>query len=282
MTLREYLKSIADKFRSELAMADDEKINAQDFTAYIDVVSNRGFEEGYVQGHSQGYDDGLREGEASGIEIGKQAEYDAFWDAYQENGNRTNYEHAFAGQGWTEENFRPKYDIRPVNSYMMFRNSSIKGDIVQILKDCGVILDMSLCSGWVQYSFSGLLASRLGVIDFSNAVMLYEPFGNCINLHTIDELILSKDCEETTAFRGCTSLANLKISGEIGKPFTFQWSPLTKASITSVINALSTTTSGLTVTFSLTAVNNAFEGGSEGSEWQALIATKPNWTISLV
>ena len=62
---------------------------------------------------------------------------------------------------------------------------------------------------------------------------------------------------------------------------------LSKASITSIINALSSTTSGLTVTLSKTAVNTAFEtesGGADGStsqEWLALATTKSNWTISL-
>ena len=281
MSIAEKLKTVAE---NEAKVKNAGFVAGYDvgFVAGKDESFSDGYDSGYDAGHEDGWYDGVASGVTLGIERGKQAEYDAFWDACQDNGNRTNYENAFAGQGWTEENFRPKYDMRPTNSYMMFRGSHIRGDLVQILEDCGVILDMSLCSGWIQYPFGGLLASRLGVIDFSKAVMLYEAFGNCINLHTIDELILSKKCEETTAFRGCTSLANLKISGEIGKPFTFQWSPLTKASITSVINALSTTTSGLTVTFSLTAVNNAFTGGSEGSEWQALIDTKKNWAFSLV
>ena len=71
--------------------------------------------------------------------------------------------------------------------------------------------------------------------------------------------------------------------------FDVQWSTeLSKESIISIINALSDTTTALTVTLSKTAVNNAFEtakGNADGStseEWAALIATKQNWTISLV
>ena len=51
--------------------------------------------------------------------------------------------------------------------------------------------------------------------------------------------------------------------------------------------ALSTTTTGLTVTFSKTAVDKAFEtaeGANDGStspEWLALVATRPNWGIGL-
>jgi hypothetical protein len=63
------------------------------------------------------------------------------------------------------------------------------------------------------------------------------------------------------------------------KNFNVHWSPkLSKASIESIINALSSTTSGLTVTISKTAKEAAFTS----AEWSALIATKSNWTISLV
>ena len=37
------------------------------------------------------YDSAYNQGFKKGIEQGKQAEYDEFWDAYQDNGNRTSY-----------------------------------------------------------------------------------------------------------------------------------------------------------------------------------------------
>lgn len=46
-----------------------------------------------------------------GFAAGKQAEYDAFWDVYQQNGYRTDYNFAFAGNGWTDETYNPKYPI---------------------------------------------------------------------------------------------------------------------------------------------------------------------------
>ena len=54
-------------------------------------------------------------------EAGKKAEHDVFWDVCQNYGNRTDYSNAFGGQGWRPDNFKPKYDIRPTNGYMMFR-----------------------------------------------------------------------------------------------------------------------------------------------------------------
>jgi hypothetical protein len=81
---------------------------------------------------------------------------------------------------------------------------------------------------------------------------------------------------------------DLTIEGTIGQnEFNTQRSPLNKNSITSVINALSKTKSGLTVTFSRNAVNKAFEtaeglaDGSTSQAWLDLIAKRNNWTISL-
>lgn len=45
---------------------------------------------------------------------GKQAEYDRFWDAFQQNGTRTNYERAF--RRWTDEIYKPKYIPKPINN----------------------------------------------------------------------------------------------------------------------------------------------------------------------
>ena len=93
-----------------------------------------------------------------------------------------------------------------------------------------------------------------------------------------------------SVFLNAHSLKNVVFLGSIANGgLDLQWSTqLSKASITSLINALSETTSALSVTLSRTAVNAAFEtsaGAKDGvssAEWATLIATKPNWTISLV
>lgn len=222
-------------------------------------------------------------------EAGKQAEYDAFWDAYQENGNRTNYRHAFAGKGWTAEIFKPKYDIRPKvdGSYMMFYFSEISGDLVQMLEDCDVYLDFSGVNVWAQYTFCQSKITRLGKMDFHNATVLASTFSGT-PLHTIDELVVSKTTRFDGAFNDCVDLENLTISGTIGQSgLNLQWSTkLSKASIMSVINALSTTTSGLSITLPKTAVDREFEEGdrlgSDSQEWEEILQNHSNWTISLV
>ena len=75
--------------------------------------------------------------------------------------------------------------------------------------------------------------------------------------------------------------------GKINVSISFEWLALDKANTTSVINALSATTTGQTLTLNLSAVNAAFEtssgakDGSTSTEFAALIATKTNWTIIL-
>ena len=75
--------------------------------------------------------------------------------------------------------------------------------------------------------------------------------------------------------------------GKINVSISFEWLALDKANTTSIINALSDTASGQTLTLNLAAVNTAFEtssgakDGSTSTKFAALIATKTNWTIVL-
>lgn len=209
-------------------------------------------------------------------EAGKQAEYDAFWDASQNSGNRTDYRQFFAGPGWTAEICKPKYDMHVTNAYMMFMNSKMSVDLPDTL---GVVLDFANCTT-LQYTFNSTTFTRIGVVDGRKAGQFYDTFGYSYYIRTIDKII----CDENTRFTDncfayCNELKNIIIEGVIGKTtINFQWSPLTKESITSVINALSSSVTGQTATFKKTAKEAAFTA----DEWAELIATKSNWTISLV
>ena len=234
--------------------------------------------------------EGMAESIPDVYEAGKKAEHDAFWDVYQSGGTRLDYSLGFAGRGWTDSTFSPKYDIVPTYSYDIFKLCNIT-DLEALLRKCNVVLDLSH-SGRASGAFD--TADRLTVvpeIDVSSTtyVSLTAIFLNCRSLHTIRKLVLKSDGSNTfsSSFNNCGSLTSIVIEGLIGANIDFHWSPLSKDSILSVINALSNNKTGLTVTLSLTAVNNAFEtsegvcDGSTSEEWEALIATKPNWTISL-
>lgn len=237
--------------------------------------------EDYQNGYSDGYDKGKNDGEKQGV----QAEYDRFWDALQQNGNRDDWYCAF--RSWDRHSFKPKYDIKPKVAYMLFwdfgKNDSVAIDLVEYLESLGVTLDFSACnaSNSLQYAFNNANFSHIGIIDSTSCPTFYSTFASC-KAHTIDKLILKSDGSQifSGVFNGANNLINLTIEGTIGQnDFSLLNSNLlSKASITSIINALSSTTSGLTVTISKTAKTNAFTD----SEWATLIATKSNWTINLV
>jgi hypothetical protein len=216
-------------------------------------------------------------------DAGKKARYDEFWDALQQNGNRTTYYYAFVF--WGDECFYPKYDIRPTGwAASIFSSMSIV-NFKQRLIDCDVTFDFSKAtSGTGIFSdckynialptISTISSSDLGTLFYNNNALI-----------EIEKLVLKNDGSQVfnNTFQYCNALENLTIEGVIGQNgFDVRYSKkLSKASITSVINALSTTTSGLTVTLSKTAVETAF-GSTTSEEWLALVATKSNWTISLV
>lgn len=114
-------------------------------------------------------------------------------------------------------------------------------------------------------------------------------FNSCGNLIKVDKLIIEGTVTwSSNAFAGCTKLEEVNIEGTIDTAFYIDKSPnLNKASITNIINILSTTTSGLSCVIAKAAVNKAFEtsedanDGTTSAEWQTLVNSKPNWTISL-
>ena len=187
------------------------------------------------------------------FDAGKQAERDDFWDIFQNYGEGGGvYNNAFSYGKFTDENYNPKYDI--------------------IVKDGTTTSD--------QIFYRAVDITNIKVPMYINSSRFNNVFYGCINLVSIPELHLIETTTYSGAFVNCTALQTLNVFGTIGKNgFNVQWSTkLNKASIESIINALSAKESGLTVTLSQTAVNNAFTA----EEWDALETTKSNWNISLV
>ena len=212
-------------------------------------------------------------------EAGQKSEYDRLWDEFLKVTQNGTMDFVFAGNLWNEATFKPKYSMKPYSAVGMFRRNGCNGDLVELLEGLGVTLDFSECVQ-MSYLFYEANFTRIGVIDFTATDTTSYAFGYMYNCHTIDLVKLKKENTYVTASFRCPALVNIKIDGEIGQNgFNVQWSTrLSKESITSIINALSDTTSGRTVTFSKTAKEAAFTS----EEWAALIATKSNWTISLV
>jgi hypothetical protein len=225
----------------------------------------------------------------AGVANGGKAECDVFWDAFQWNGTRTTYENAFKSNNWNNDSFKPKYDIVPVGDYdasNMFNESGIT-DIVYCLERQGISLDFSKASR-MDNTFMRCQSRSLPQIDAGKLTRLNMTFYNMANLESISIINLSPSCTFTNTITYCYKLTDVFITGTIGQTgLSFQSAPLTKASLTNIVNVLSTTTSGLTVTLPLAAVKKQFEttpganDGNTSAEWLALAGTRSNWTITL-
>ena len=221
-------------------------------------------------------------------EAGKaKQEYD-FWKELQDRTAKyDNVTYIFAGEVWTDDNFKPVQDIvLKGNSNYAFSNNIT--NLKRLLENRGVKLNLSNVTS-AMYLFYYSDSKELPELDLSNTTNIYAIFYQSPNIQSVDKLILSNKCTNfTNAFTNATGLTHCIFEGEIVATLDIHWSTLLdKASITSLIITLSSTTSGLTVTLSNTAVNTEFEtasgkaDGSTSAEWLALAQTKSNWTITL-
>ena len=196
----------------------------------------------------------IAENEQKVFEAGKaegvQSEYDRFWDEYQTKGNRRNYSSAFSGLAWNDNTYNPKYPIIVTNiATMLFQNATM------------------------------ITNTKVPItIDSANQVSV---FSGMTRLKTIPSIKVTSKVTFSGWFNSCSALERIIFTEDSVIANNIDLSPATKLdgeSITSIINALSTTATGKSATLSKTAVNNAFTT----DEWKALTDTRTNWTISLV
>ena len=200
---------------------------------------NNGFVDGKAEGSEEGFNSGFIEGKAEGVEEGKKAEYDAFWDAYQENGKRTNYGGCFAGVAWNKNTFKPKYNIRPINAQQMFWNNWVGGDLVEVLSSLDITLDFSGCTS-IATCFGWCGITRVGEMDLRKTYNASAIFSGAYNIETIDKIVVNKNTTFTSWFSQVTTLKNITFEGVIAQNgLNLQWSPnLTYETLRSIINCL--------------------------------------------
>ena len=217
-------------------------------------------------GESGGYDQGYADG--------KQAEYDRFWDIYQDNGNRTDHWCAFGGKGWTNETFQPKYDIRPATANYMFYGSKIT-DLKKSLADWGVTLDFSQCTIFTHFMAVSEITT-LGVVDTRSANSLASMFSQRCALVTIDKIILREDGSQTgPSFNALTALVDIRFEGKFGASVSFAMAQhLSVDSLQSIIDALKDMTGATAQTLTLHA-----SAGAMLTEAQKVSITAKNWTV---
>lgn len=211
-----------------------------------------------AQNQQKVYDAGFAAGQTSGgFEAGKQAEYDRFWNAFQDNGNRTNYQRAFGSLCWVDDAYDPKYPFHiPVTSSGeatgMYANSRITDTKVPIV-----------------------LSSEL------TAPVYTQMFYYASNLVTITELVFSGDFVHNNAnFQGVRNLENITFGGTItqsGLNLSY-CTKLTADSMLSLFNCLadySEDTSGATHTVTLGTTNL-----NKLTNEQKAVATQKGWTLA--
>ena len=176
-----------------------------------------------------GDDDGSYD---QGFVAGKQAEYDAFWDAFQLNGTRRNYPFTFAGSGWTDSTFNPKYPIVITNMALQtfLNNSQITTTKVPI------------------------------TVNTSDSYGMNDMFNGCPSLKTIPYLKITENVKSfVSSFYGCRSLEEIGLTEDsvIAANISFSaCTMLTHDSLMSILNCLEAKTSG-TWTVALGATNLA-------------------------
>lgn len=187
-----------------------------------------------------------------GIEQGKQAESALIWGVYQNYGEETLYQTAFAYGRFNDQTYSPPYAIAVAKSTT---------GLDQCFYRCG-LTDVKV----------PIYASKVG--------RLSQTFELSDTLERVPFLQISENCTFYRPFHGCNNLKHLIMGGTIGKnDFDVSMCPyLDKESLTSIVGCLSTTTSGLSITLPEEAVKREFTD----EEWAELVASKPNWTIALV
>ena len=247
----------------------------------------------YIAGYGNGYNAGKAEGgnAEEAYNAGKQDMNVTMMDAITCNGTRTNYNSAFWGEKWTDELFKPHVVIKPTNFNSGFYGSKIENSAYTDL------LDFSNCTT-LSAAFYMSSVKKLKVIDARNTtgVGMGNIFAMCSKLESIDEFypssVSSNKPSFSSTFVGCSALTKIIFKSEISQNgLNLQYATkLSRESIESIINNLSNTTSGLSITLSKTAVDKACAEmelsdsyNSTNSAWWAwLTGRKSNWTISLL
>lgn len=210
-------------------------------------------------------------------EAGKTAEYDRFWDDMQEMGKRGDYSWSFCNT-WTNDMFRPKYDMYPHAMKQFMNMCQFEGDLDEHIKNLGIVFNTRNCTNF-QNAFSwAKKITKLPPLDIINATTMQYAFTDASELETITLYNCSKYINFNGTFWGCYNLKNLEITGVIGyKDFIVKYSSfLTHESLMNIINALenlSGTTEKGTVSMGTTNLKKL-------TDTEKAIATEKGWTLA--
>lgn len=206
---------------------------------------------------------------------GEKSEYDAFWDAIQDFGGRTDYTYAFSK--WNMDSIKPKYKIGPsvtgVNS--MFIGAKTKKIEQEYFDFSGVVNNT-----W-NYTFSSMFSLlEIEDVNIFGSLCYNYTWSYSYRLITIAIVRSISGTKFQHSFDSCENLENLTIEGVIGENgFDVHWSTkLTHDSLISIISALqdkSADTSGTEWKVTLGTENLA-----KLSEEEISIAEEKGWVLA--
>ena len=221
------------------------------------------------------------------FEAGKQAQYDEFWDSFQQNGERTIYYNAFSGNCWNNDILKPKYLVKPppsgnITSMFQFCNWSNDKLNKQPI-DFSLIADKFDFSQVTSaaYTFQNAYISNI-YADFSNCNTLTNTFNHSYSGRTTN---VTLKVSEKTKFSGTfnygqtsyVTFTDDSVIGQNGLNLT-RWEAMQHDNLMSVINALkdySEDTSGTQWVVTLGTTNL-----EKLSETEKAIATEKGWTLA--
>lgn len=207
------------------------------------------------------------------FEAGRKAEYDQNWSGLK---NATYLTHTFAGHYWTDETFRPPFDLKPVGlASGMFRTNRIV-NLKKCLEDAGVTLDTAKVTNATSMFAYASKNTAVPKLDLSASTSYAELFNGATALETIEEIKFSAKGTFSNSFKSCTNLANMTVTGVIGQNGfnVADCTLLTHDSLMSIVNCLEAKTSG-TWTVTLGTTNLA-----KLTDAEKAIATQKGWTLA--
>lgn len=177
-----------------------------------------------VEGRNKGYD--------AGYEDGKLDERDMFWETFQKNGNRTDYSYTFRYDGWTPQNFNPKYPIKMVGPAVnVFERCYFTGQTTtskDLIDTSNIIFNVEEATD-ASYIFANACVSSATLRFSDKLTKLYNAFtkgsGGEIPGMSITLLVPNENCDWTGAF-SYHQIKSLKLleGTKIGNnSFNIQW-----------------------------------------------------------
>ena len=193
-----------------------------------------------VDVHNASYEAGYAKGQAEGGDP-----REAFWETFQQGGERLDYTGAFSS-GWLPTSmFPPLYNIVPTSAKRMFYNANYTGELEDLLGGKRLVLNETTdedLGANTEDCFRGSAFSSIGTIDLRGTdTTNFYMFAHMKNLTTIGKLYppyARCECLGLNAFIYCSKLENLTIGSKITESLNFQWCPLSYDSLISIIEHL--------------------------------------------